>query len=64
MLGGGGKILEVHVDAETLERLEWYARERDTYGRNARSVEELAEAAVAEAALQADTRTDTERAHG
>jgi hypothetical protein len=56
MVTGYGKILEVHVDAETLERLEWYARERDTYGPNARTVEDLAEAAVAEAALKADTR--------
>jgi hypothetical protein len=50
----GGAFISVFVDDKTLERLEWYARERDTY--HGRTAEDLAEAAISEAALKADTR--------
>jgi hypothetical protein len=49
----GGTFISIFLSDETLERLERYSENNDTWGPGARSPEDLAEAAVEEAALMA-----------
>ncbi len=48
-----GRTLQVYCDAATIESLEWFAANEDPQGR---TIEQLAEAAVAEAARCCDSR--------
>jgi hypothetical protein len=48
----GGVFLSVFVSDETMKQLEGYAANNDTWGPNVRTPEDLAEAAIAEAALR------------
>jgi len=48
----GGAFLSVFVTDETMGQLEAYAANNDTWGPGVRTPEDLAEAAIAEAAMR------------